>query len=115
MEKVIYSERGGLGMILTNENEDFYIKKESLVLHGEDLIPGTFTDMDGYFLKPIRFCGLLKNENTKVLVFHTGDVDDLFFKTSYYYCVYWINENRIANTYSYGTVRDFHWKDNRWK
>lgn len=116
MEKVIYSDKGGCGLILdTFEHECDFIDKKSVKLHGEILEPGELTTLYGMFSQPIRFAGILKDSEFTEMCFHTGNAENLFECIKYYYIFYWIDENRIANCYSYGSARDFFWKNNHWK
>ena len=114
MEKVLYENGGGMGLILTNENESDFINEVSLKLHGIELKPNDFFDLDGLFNHPIRYAGVLKDEKN-VMCFHAGDDENLFEINSYYYCFYWISEHRIANKYKEGTARDLNWINNKWK
>ena len=115
MEKVIYSNNGGLGLILENdEKESDFIENQSFVVNGEEIKPGYFYDLSGYFLQPMRFCGSLNGENN-CMVFYTGESTDLFEKKRFYYCVYWISETRIANKYTWTSARDFNYKNGEWK
>lgn len=113
MEKVIYSGQGGIGLILDEtEHLDDYIIKVPVVLHGITMHPDTYTDLDGLFPQNVIYKGMLKDSSDhKVMVFFIG-VDG---GSRYYQCFYWITETRIANKYKEGTVRDFIWKNNKWK
>lgn len=116
MEKVIYKNQGGMGIILDlKENENDFIIPQALKIVDSLLNPGEFTDLHGLFTEPIRFCGLLKNETSKTLVFHTGDSSTLFESKKYYYCFVWIHNLRLANSYSYLSMRDFNWVNGSWK
>ena len=89
MEKVIYSNNGGLGLILENEEkESDFIENQSFVVNGEEIKPGYFYDLSGYFLQPMRFCGALV-ENNKWMVFHTCNVvgNNDRIEKRIYYCV----------------------------
>lgn len=115
METVIYSNQGGCGLILEgDEKESDFINPASVMLHGQELNPDDLTDLDGMFTKPIRYAGILKDSEFTVMCFHTGDDENLFEFKKYYYTFYWIEENRIANCYSFGSVRDFFWRQNHW-
>jgi hypothetical protein len=112
MEKVIYSNNQGLGIVLNKQDcIDDFLDKASVVLHGSTLEPGSWTNLDSMFSRQVRYEGLLKGEDHKVMVFFIG-VDT---SKSYYQCFYLINEFRIGNKYKEGTFRDFNWKDNKWK
>ena len=117
MQKVIYKDKGGCGLILENgEEEKDFIEEKSVILHGEELVPGSFTNLDNLFNKPIRYAGILKNEKDSIVMcFHTGNEENLFSEVKYYYCFFWISQFRIANKYSENTARDFNWINNNWK
>lgn len=115
MEKVIYANSQGLGVILdNNDNEKNIFDPIPVLLHGEILEPGQFTSLDGLFNEKLRFVGFLKNEKN-VMCFFIGEEKDLFSNIRYYYCFFYINENRIANKYKEGTARDYNWINNKWK
>jgi len=115
MEQVIYSGSGGLGIISKNENEADFIEAKAVSLADKIIEPGSMTDLFGKFTKPIRYAGLLKENEHEVMCFHTGDIEDIFGKTSYYYCWYKISEYRIFNKYTELSGRDFNWINNQWK
>jgi len=116
MEEVIYSMAGGMGLILEgHENEADYIEKSPVTLHGQEMNPDDMTNLDGMFTEPIRYAGLQKNKDSKVMVFHAGNHQDLFESKSYYYCFLLITDERIANVYRAGTARDFFWTGKKWK
>ncbi len=111
MKKVIYEHRQGSGITLENENESDFIEKKSIVLHGEVLDPDDYSSLDGYFERRLRYAGHLKNEDQTVICFFAGTVEGI----SYYYCLFWLNENRIGTKYSEGSFRDFIFHNGRWK
>lgn len=117
MEKVVYSKKGGLGLILNaGEKESDFMKSKNFVINGKLLRTNEMTDLFGLFTEPVRFAGVLKDdENCMCFVLGFG-VGDLFgLPQTYYSCFYWISENRLANKYKEGTVRDFKWIDGAWK
>lgn len=115
MEKVIYSHKGGCGLILNSEEKEIeLIIAKSVQLHGTTLKPNEMTTLDGMFSSPLRYVGLLKDSDFVEMCFFAGEVTNLFETKKYYYIFYWIDENRIANCYSYGSARDFFWRKNHW-
>jgi hypothetical protein len=114
-QEVVYKSGGGIGIITEGLDEDGFIEKISIFVGGQLLEPNQMTTLNGYFTSPIRYCGLQKEKNHKIMVFHTGDSSDLFGNKSFYYCVHWINEDRIGNIYALGSFRDFHFKNGQWK
>ena len=117
MEKVIYLNNGGLGIILdSNENEiDFIDNTKSFIINGKTLMPNDNTTLFGMYDAEAKYVGTLKNDNNNCMVFCLGSNDDLFGSKIYYSCFYWINDNRIANKYKEGTVRDFIFVNGVWK
>ena len=112
---LIYANNGGLGLILHGEElESDFIENQSFVVNGEEIKPGHFSDLFGFFTEPMRFCGALKDK-PKLMVFYSGDSTNLFEKKRFYYCVYWISETRIVNKYTWTSARDFNFKNGEWK
>jgi hypothetical protein len=112
MEKVIYSNKGGLGIILNDgENEYDFILEKSFTINGSLLNPGDNTELGGMFDKPVKYVGALNEGNHNCMVFYLG----LDKNYHYYSCFYWITENRIANKYKENTARDFNWVNGKYK
>lgn len=116
MEKVIYKNKGGLGLILSaSENESDFIKPKDFIINGKEIKSETMTDLFGLFTEPVRFAGVL-NDDENCMCFMLGNGEgDLFDIPTYYSCFYWISETRLANKYKEGTVRDFKWINGAWK
>lgn len=115
MEKVIYSNQGGLGIILNDhKDESVYFEAKEYIVNGEVLTPGTMTTLSGLYSEPLQYMGTLKDD-TKCMVFKLGDESNLFDTKIYYSCIYWITELRVANKYKEGTARDFIFKNGKWK
>ena len=116
MEKVIFNNKGGIGIILKLDEDILdYAIEVPVVLHGMTLKPNELTDLDGMFAGKVKYIGLLKETNTfDTMVFslidNTGTLD-----YKYYQCFYRITETRIANKYKENTLRDFQWKEGKWK
>ena len=115
MEKVIYSNKGGLGIILDIDDKEWeFFDNASFKINGWLLMPGGKTTLFGMFDKPARFAGALKDD-PKCMVFLLGDYSDLFERKRYYSCFYWISESRICNKYTHDSARDFNYIDGQWK
>jgi hypothetical protein len=115
MEKVIYSNKGGLGIILNaTENEADFIMPKTFSIVNETLNPNDNTTLFGLFTEPVRYCGVLK-EKENCMVFYLGRDGDLFTSKKYYSCFYHISPTRLANKYSEGTCRDLNWINGKWK
>ena len=115
MEKVIFSNKNGLGLILTEiEIESNYFENETLKVVDEILIPENETTLKDFFTKKVTYKGTLKNHKN-CMVFYLGNESNLFDNLKYYSCVYWITENRIVNKYTFLSARDFNWNGKEWK
>ena len=80
---LIYANNGGLGLILHgDEEESNFIENQSFVVNGEEIKPGNFSDLFGFFTEPMRFCGAFKDK-PKLMVFYSGDSTDLFEKNAF--------------------------------
>ena len=116
VEKVIYSNNVGTGIICNTEKEiEQIIEKVNITINNVVIEPCTLTDLSGFFLEKIKYLGLLKNENHKVMVFLLGYDTDLFEKKIYLKTYFKIANNRIADKYSCLGCRDFNFVNNEWK
>ena len=115
MEETLYSNFGGMGLILSpDDTEADYIAPESVAIADTVINPGEFTTLCGKFTKPLRYVGMQKS-TTKLMVFHAGDNSDLFDTKRFYYVLGYLTNTRIYNCYSPGTARDFNLKNGAWK
>lgn len=113
MEHVIYAKGGGMGLILQpHENIEDFVVHKTFKVGNDNLVPGIKTTLGGMFTEPIEYVGAFDDN---YMVFHTGDSHDLFGATKYYYVFLYLTPTRIANCYTYGSARDFNWRDNKWK
>jgi hypothetical protein len=119
MEKVIYKNKQGLGIILTEgeQESDFFVAKDFNVC-GEIIRVGDYTSLSGLFSSPIRYVGISKEDLKKgfnCMVFYAGKDANLLECKRYYSCFYWISETRLLNKYAHNTVRDFNFVNGEWK
>lgn len=115
MEKVIYSNKGGLGLILdSEETEEKYIKPKAFLINGQELKPNDMTDLFGLFDKPVRYAGALKGEGN-CMCFELGSDGNLFGSKTYYSCFYWLQEDRLLNKYTPNSARDYRYVNGKWK
>lgn len=116
MIKTIYPNKGGMGLILENaENIKDFTTNETIKVAGKTINIGNKTSLNNYFDKSLEYCGLLKNETSKCMVFYLGDDTDLFSELQYYKCLYLIAERRLVDKFKEGTAKDFNWINNQWK
>lgn len=111
MEKVIFSKIGQGLTILNSENLIDFIEPAPFVLAGQELIPGEYYTLNGFFKIPIEYSGLLKNEISKYLCFYLGEEDGIKYYTVYAF----INEIRIFKKFTETSGRDFNYKNGFWK
>jgi hypothetical protein len=116
MEFKIYGQNG-LHLILDKsefEDENFF-KKEDKRVGNEIIKVGEKTKFCEMFPIPVFYKGILEHKGSNVMCFYVGS--DIRIDGEYYFfsCFYYINENRIANQYKQGTVRDFNFINNKWK
>lgn len=52
---------------------------------------------------------------SRAICLHAGESEDLLVKQSYYYCLFYIDENTLVNKFTDSTARNFIWKDGKWK
>jgi hypothetical protein len=114
VEYVYYSNKGGLGIITQNETIDSLVNKTPTSVLSKEINPTDKTDMFGFYTAPMAFVGMLKDKPS-CMVFHAGSDDNMFDKVDYYYCLYRIAEDRLCNSYSPLTARDFIFVNNKWK
>jgi hypothetical protein len=110
MEKVIYSDNCGEGLILYND-EKINIKPLLVKIANEIIHPGEKTTMSGYFKEPLLYCGLYR----KALVFYIGTEQNLFESIHYYQIVHKISENRLFSMFRFDSGRDFNFINGIWK
>lgn len=123
-----YEERisRGQGNYIVASSPDFesILSKEALKLITGDIVPGDYTDLHGWFLKSVRYCGILPDSSTTTIkraVFYIGEgICDLFTPIVQYYDVtYIIAPDRIGKSYKPGSFRDCYLRESnnkyKWK
>lgn len=115
MEKVIYSNMCGCGIILnSDESEVDYFEPKEFIINGAKLNTGDFTNLSGLFNKPVRYVGVLKGDSN-CMCFRLGYNVDFFGSKTFYSCFFWISESRLVNKYTENSARDFNWINGKWK
>lgn len=117
MQKVIYQNQGGLGIILDqNEVEADIFKQEDIEVGTTVLSPGDMTTLYGFFVKEARYVGTYHWEGcNRLMVFCAGSERDIFETQTYYYLLAYISPTMIANKYSDNSARGFQLVNGQWK
>jgi len=117
MQKVIYKNQGGLGIILDqNESEADVFKQEPIEVGTSLLLPEAMTTLYGFFVKEVRYVGTYHWKGcNRLMVFCAGSERDIFETQTYYYLLAYISPTMIANKYSDNTARGFQLVDGQWK
>jgi hypothetical protein len=117
MQKVIYANQGGLGIILDqNESEADVFKQEPIEVGTSVLSTGTMTTLYGFFKSEVRYVGTYHWEGcNRLMVFCAGSEKDLFDTQTYYYLLAYISPTMIANKYSDNSARGYQLKNGQWK
>jgi len=120
MEKVFYSNSGGMGIIL---NHSEFIRKhvffeQSRIEYPDGslfLIPGVESNLWGFWNVPMEYVGTLKSTSKNCLVFYAGEESTIFETKHYFYCVYLISPSRIFIKYNESSGRDYNYINGKWK
>ena len=104
------------GDYIVTEKEEVFEKlllKENLPIDGlEHIKVGDKTDLYGWFVEPVIYKGILKENNHRALIFYLGEdiISNLFDRKKYtYYDLTYIigkRNDRIGKCYKAGTFRD---------
>lgn len=106
----LIDEKLGLLKIFSLENIN-EIKKETITLCDEVLIPGLKTTLKDFFSKEVEYLGTHDN----YLQFKVGENYDLFGREFWCNEFKKIDENRMVTVFQAGTARDFNFKNGVWK
>lgn len=110
-EERINRDQGNYIVASDHHFEDILLK-EPITLNTGSINVGDMTDMHGWFTKPVRFCGILQDQQAgsiKKAIFYIGESSgDLFFNTAcqYYDVTFIIGPDHIGKSYKTGTFRD---------
>jgi phosphoribosylaminoimidazole-succinocarboxamide synthase len=78
MEKVIFGNKNGLGLILSeSEIESNYFENQNLKVVDEILTPENETTLKNFFTKKVIYKGTLK-KHKNCMVFYLGNESNLF-------------------------------------
>lgn len=100
--------KGAGEMVVIHATEEMEARKETIRIGGVDLVPGTFTTLNGYFTAPIEYVGMV---NTNTMLFYTGMANE----AKYFYARHYLTENRFFSMFSHIAGRDFNFKEGKWK
>jgi hypothetical protein len=115
MEYTVYSNNQGCGYISNNGTDIIdFVSQVDVTINNKMIKPGELTDLDGYFLHPIKYMGIKKESDSIEMIFEMGHVTDLFGSMYYYQLVFKIDENRIFEMFSWQAGRDHFFKNGKW-
>jgi hypothetical protein len=110
MEQVFYSNNIGQGIICYN-GEQIDLDAIPVNVADEILIPDTYTSMNGYFKKSLKFKGIYQNNK---LVFEIGTDEDIFESKTYYQIINRISQYVLFEKYGERHGRDYRWINGKW-
>lgn len=112
MDKVIYSDKQGSGVVCSNSKEIYSLaQKKPIRINGTTYNPGDFTNLDNFFCRQLEYIG--RNENEAFFLMGTNN--DLFNEKWYYQSIYVISETRIFLMYAPNSGSDYNYVKTRWK
>jgi len=110
---VVYGDKQGCGYVTTDESGIMQsVRKQEVILAGEKLTPGQYTDLRGYFIRKMPYLGMLGSTE---MIFYLGSYPTLFGTKHYYQCVFRIAEDRIFEMFSPISGRDHYYIKGKWK
>ena len=113
LNSVIFSFGQGMGYIeKTPDTIENAIRKVPVTLAGATIHPGEETTLQNYFCRPLKYMGLL-NENE--MTFFLGQDADMFDSKYYYQAVAKIQEDRIFEMFTHKAGRDHYFVNGNWK
>jgi hypothetical protein len=109
-----------LGEIITFDSHkemEQSIRTEPVSFVFGDLIPGTMTDMGGYWKHPILYKGLLiePGDLLPALLFYIGEINNLFDHRIVCDVIYRVSDTRLYKVYHNKHGRDYNYVKNKWK
>jgi hypothetical protein len=130
IEEVVYSNKQGWGLIADTKEEMAAVTgahMEPLRLGNTDLTPGKSYDLDGFFARPLEYCGIYKRP-TQLFIEITekglteADISHgmVFYICEgngrhYYQLVAWIDKDRFFMMYGDKFGRDYNFRKGKWK
>lgn len=109
----VFWNNQGAGYI-HKSNEIIYdeIKQVPVTIAGVKINPGEETTLSDHFCRPLKYLGMLDDNEMIFLMGTTGDL----FETNYYYqSVHRIADDRIFEMFSPLAGRDFNFINGKWK
>jgi hypothetical protein len=111
-EFTIFKNNQGQGYICDSTNDiidGLHIKPITLV-HMK-LEPGEKTDLRGFFIRELMYCGYYMKNDTPEMIFEIGKDENKY----YYQSMYKISETKILSSYTHKRLRDWNYKKLKWK
>jgi len=111
IEEVVFSNVQGSGYICESKDA-VETRPGSVELGGATLSPGTFSDLNGFFARPLEYLGL--RDRTE-MVFYIGSDEQVFKTLHYFQSVLWLSPTRFFEMFGYEHGRDFNFVNGVWK
>lgn len=111
LELVFFSDAQGSGYI-TEKKCDVETRAESVKLGCQIIEPGAFTDLNGFWRRPMEYLGM---RDRKEMVFYIGSDSDIMSTKHYFQSVLWVSQTRFWEAFKPGSGRDFNFVNGVWK
>lgn len=111
LETVYFADAQGSGYITENKS-DVETRLDPVDLGGHTIEPGAFTDINGFFARPLEYLGLIDSKN---MVFYIGSDSDLHGTKHYFQFMLWLSPTRFFEAFKPGSGRDFNFVNGVWK
>lgn len=115
MEFLIDSSLGNYIIFDSIEDSNNNLLPVSVTVKPEQLHPGAMTTMGNLFKRPIEFLGLLKDRESKVMLFKFAHEKSLFDERIYCDCYFLISETKLFKKFNELWGRDFNYINGVWK
>lgn len=115
IHEAIFSHAEGSGYITDHPDEIKSILNNTtvMVMFGDTpLVIGSFTDLDGFYNRPVKFMGVAGKPEDSLLemIFYIGES----WNKHYYKSVFWVDQNRFYIQYQPNGGRDYNRVNGVW-
>lgn len=115
MEKVIFKNKGGIGLILlSDECITDYVNETPITLVDETIQPNQYTDLKGLLTDKIKYVGLLKDKKN-CMVMEQGGTEDLFGVCKFYTCFFLIDKTILVTKHTEKNATAFRYINGTWQ